>query len=108
MAEAHILSVEVCAAWPGCTVRVALTLPAGATVGDAVRQALPALPPGLRVERAASDRAAPNVGVFGRACREDRPLRDGDRVEIYRALVADPKAARQRRASLRKGLEVSS
>ena len=108
MAKVHSLSVEVCVAWPGRVVRIALELPAGATVGDAVRQAVPALPPEVRVDHGAFDRALPNVGVFGRACSEDRLLHDGDRVEVYRALVAEPKAARQRRASLHKRLGPSS
>lgn len=38
------------------------------------------------------------VGVWGRSARLDAPLRDGDRVEIYRPLQADPKEARRRRA----------
>jgi len=37
------------------------------------------------------------VGIFGRRVELDAPLRDGDRVEIYRPLVADPREARRRR-----------
>jgi hypothetical protein len=37
------------------------------------------------------------VGVFGKAVDPDSQLRDGDRVEIYRPLEADPKEARRRR-----------
>jgi hypothetical protein len=37
------------------------------------------------------------VGIFGRATRLDARLRDGDRIEIYRPLIADPKQARQAR-----------
>lgn len=102
MADRAVLCVEVCAALPGRAVRVALQLPAGATVGDALRQAAPALPPELSLDAATAHRAARSVGVFGHTCTADRLLSDGDRVEVYRALVADPKAARQRRAMLRK------
>lgn len=102
MTDPALLSIEVCAALPGRIVRVALQLPVGATVGDALRQAAPALPPELSPDSAAAHRASPGVGVFGRACTADRLLVDGDRVEVYRALVADPKAARHRRALLRK------
>ena len=42
--------------------------------------------------------AAGEVGVYGRVVPSDTVLRNGDRVEIYRALVADPKQARRRRA----------
>lgn len=38
------------------------------------------------------------VGVFGKACKLDRVLQPGERVEIYRALIADPKAVRKERA----------
>ncbi len=47
------------------------------------------------------------VGVFGKAAKLDGVLYPGDRVEIYRPLIADPKEARKKRASqgkqLRKG-----
>ena len=39
------------------------------------------------------------VGVFGRVCDESLALNDGDRVEIYRELLVDAKAARQQRAA---------
>ncbi|PZP49460.1 MAG: RnfH family protein, partial [Azospira oryzae] len=38
------------------------------------------------------------VGVFGKLTRLDAPLRDRDRIEIYRPLLADPKEVRRRRA----------
>jgi len=65
-----------------------LELPKGATVRDALRAAR------LPVGRAA--------GIFGRVAEPGARLRDGDRVEIYRALRADPKEARRRRAALRR------
>ena len=47
------------------------------------------------------------VGVFGKAAKLETPLADGDRVEIYRPLIADPKEARKKRAAegkvMRKG-----
>lgn len=53
------------------------------------------------------DLAENKVGVFGKAARLDAPLADGDRVEIYRPLIADPKEARKKRAAegkvMRKG-----
>ncbi len=39
------------------------------------------------------------VGVFGKACKLDRVLRAGDRIEIYRPLIADPKKMRKERAA---------
>ena len=43
------------------------------------------------------------VGIFGKAVSLDAELRDGDRVEIYRPLIADPKEARKKRAARGKG-----
>ena len=39
------------------------------------------------------------VGVFGKIAKLDAPLGPGDRVEIYRPLIADPKEARKKRAA---------
>ncbi|MBL4762816.1 MAG: RnfH family protein [Gammaproteobacteria bacterium] len=39
------------------------------------------------------------VGIFGKLCKMDAMLREGDRVEIYRALIADPKEIRRQRAA---------
>lgn len=39
------------------------------------------------------------VGIFGKATKLDAVLYPGDRVEIYRPLIADPKEARKKRAS---------
>ena len=68
---------------------VIVRLPAGATVRDAV------VASGLAVDWNA-------VGIFGRRVAADAPVADGDRVEIYRPLLDDPKEARRRRARSRK------
>jgi hypothetical protein len=53
------------------------------------------------------DLAGFKVGIFGKATRLDTLLSEGDRVEIYRPLIADPKEARKKRAAegkvMRKG-----
>lgn len=53
------------------------------------------------------DLASNKIGVFGKAVKLDAILSDGDRVEIYRPLIADPKEARKKRAAegkvMRKG-----
>jgi putative ubiquitin-RnfH superfamily antitoxin RatB of RatAB toxin-antitoxin module len=67
----------------------ALDLPEGATVRDAV------LASGWRGHVSAD--AVPDVGVWGRRCAPQQPLREGDRVEIYRELLVDPKVARRER-----------
>ena len=71
---------------------IELELPAGATVAEAIaRSRILERHPEVDLARAA-------VGVFGRRVRRDALLADGDRVEIYRPLLADPKDARRRRA----------
>ena len=45
------------------------------------------------------DMASCPVGIFGKKKTPDTVLRDGDRVEIYRPLVADPMDARRRRVA---------
>lgn len=39
------------------------------------------------------------AGVFGKLAKLDTPLRERDRIEIYRPLIADPKAVRKQRAA---------
>jgi putative ubiquitin-RnfH superfamily antitoxin RatB of RatAB toxin-antitoxin module len=47
------------------------------------------------------------IGIFGKVAKLDATLTEGDRVEIYRPLIADPKEARKKRAAqgkvMRKG-----
>ena len=40
-----------------------------------------------------------DLGVFGKSVSEDYVLQDGDRIEIYRPLIADPKEIRRQRAA---------
>jgi putative ubiquitin-RnfH superfamily antitoxin RatB of RatAB toxin-antitoxin module len=72
---------------------VALTVPAGTSVADAIR--LSAL--GARSREV--DMEDTPVGIHGRIVTRDATLADGDRVEIYRPIKADPKQARRRRAA---------
>jgi putative ubiquitin-RnfH superfamily antitoxin RatB of RatAB toxin-antitoxin module len=70
--------------------RHALSLPAGATVADALQAAGLAQRHGAAVEALA-------VGVWGRVVERGTALRHGDRVELYRPLTVDPKEARRLR-----------
>ncbi|QXP86827.1 RnfH family protein [Methylococcus capsulatus] len=45
------------------------------------------------------DLAVNKIGIFGKVCGLDQILRPGDRVEIYRPLIADPKESRRQRAA---------
>jgi len=46
-----------------------------------------------------------NVGVFGKAASLQAALREGDRIEIYRPLIADPKEVRKQRAAAGKTIK---
>jgi uncharacterized protein len=86
------LSVEVCYALPHRQWVWRVRLAGGSTVADAIaRSGLSATLPDVRVDDA-------HLGIFSRAVTLSTPLRDGDRVEIYRPLQTDPKDARRRRA----------
>ncbi|AUL15708.1 RnfH family protein [Bordetella bronchiseptica] len=97
-APAGSLRVTVCHACPDGAWQRAVTLPAGATVADAVAAS------GFAAAHPGQDPWAHGVGVFGKAQAADAPLADGDRVEIYRGLSFDPKESRRRRAEHRRAL----
>ncbi|MFE8644920.1 RnfH family protein [Sphingomonas sp. NCPPB 2930] len=84
------------AAAEGLRVAVAVS----ARAGDATEQSV-VLPVGARLRDALSavgcDAGATDVGIWGRAAGLDTPLAEGDRVEVYRPLVVDPKVARRLR-----------
>ena len=90
--ESEEIVVEVAYALPQRGVVKTFRLSATATLADALAMAR-SDPDYLGVDW---DRAA--VGIFGVPVSRERALRDGDRVEIYRALAVDPKAARRARA----------
>ncbi|MDB5818384.1 MAG: hypothetical protein JWQ11_2024 [Rhizobacter sp.] len=84
------LAVEVVYSPGAGTVdRSLLRLAAGATVLDALKAS------GLLERHGHLD--LERVGVWGRLAPADQPLRDRDRVEVYRALLVDPKEARRLR-----------
>src|SRR5262245_22933274 len=74
---------------------IVLELPHGTTAREAVERS------GLATRFPGIDPACARIGIFGRVTAPDTPLRDGDRVEIYRPLEADPKDARRARAASR-------
>ncbi|AUH50086.1 RnfH family protein [Chromobacterium sp. ATCC 53434] len=86
------LSVEVAYARPERQWLVALSLPSGACALDAVRAS------GILAQCPELDEAALKLGVFGKAVKPEAALREHDRVEIYRPLLADPKEVRRQRA----------
>jgi putative ubiquitin-RnfH superfamily antitoxin RatB of RatAB toxin-antitoxin module len=86
------------AAWDAWQGVLGLELPEGATV-EAARSALRAQSDTARSVAEAAEWQTGLVGIFGEICGRDRRLQDGDRVELYRSLIVDPKAARRARAT---------
>ncbi len=87
-----MVNVEVAYAKPEQQVIVTLAMEEGATVEAAIKASgLLELFPEIALFEL-------NAGIFGVACKPDQPVREGDRIEIYRALVHDPKEARRQRA----------
>jgi uncharacterized protein len=70
---------------------VQVQLPDGATVADALRAS------GLALPFAELANNALALGVWGRKVRPQQQVQDGDRVEVYRPLLVDPKVARRAR-----------
>jgi len=70
----------------------ALPMAPGSRLGDALAAAAG------DADFSGVDLANAAVGIFGRLARKDQELKDGDRIEIYRQLVLEPKAARRARS----------
>ena len=90
------LSIEVVYATVQCQEVVSVSLEEGARAIDAVRAS------GMADRHPEIDATALVLGVFGRVLPPQALLQDGDRVEIYRPLIADPKEARRARAAPRR------
>ncbi len=90
-----MIMVEVVYALPDKQRLLRLNLPAGTNMREAVlRSGIQQHFPGLDVQQAP-------LGIFGKAVAkpEERVLEEGERVEIYRPLLADPKEVRKQRAA---------
>lgn len=85
------IDIEVVYALPQEQIVVALTVEAGTTVAQALEQS------GLlqRFPEISADKL--DVGIYGKRADPSAILREYDRVEIYRPLIADPKQARRAR-----------
>ena len=89
------IEVTVVLALPDRATEIAVRLPAGATLGDAIEGS------GLAERHPDVDMTRARVGIFGKLSDRKAKLANGDRVEVYRALIADPKERRLRRAAAR-------
>ncbi|MBE5530109.1 RnfH family protein [Laribacter hongkongensis] len=92
MATTDGISVEVAYALPERQSLVHLKVPAGTTAREAIGLS------GLLDQYPGIDADTMKIGIFSRPVKADTVLREHDRVEIYRPLIADPKAVRRARA----------
>ena len=94
MAEPGEIAIEVAYALPERQRILALKVPVGTTMLDAAERS------GIARVFGGLDLATAKMGIFGKAVADPRRhvLADGDRVEVYRPLTADPKEARKARA----------
>jgi putative ubiquitin-RnfH superfamily antitoxin RatB of RatAB toxin-antitoxin module len=91
-----VIAVEVVYVAPDGAFRRRVELRSSATVGEAIDAS------GVLEARPEVDITRMRTGIFGRLASLATELADGDRVEIYRPLVADPKDRRRRRAELQR------
>ena len=87
------INVEVVYARPGEQALEQFRVPADATIEAVIRLS------GFLERFPEIDLSTGKVGVFGKVAVLTSGLHDGDRIEIYRPLIADPKEARKRRAA---------
>lgn len=88
----NMFTIEVAHARPEKQVLKSLQVAAGTTVQQAIELS------GIRKDFPDLEVNPQRLGIFSNPATADQPLREGDRVEIYRPLIADPKEARRKRA----------
>ena len=98
MANPKMIKVEVAYARPDVQVIIPVEVPEGA----ALEQAL--ISSRIQDRFPEIDPASSKVGIFGKLSKLSAVLKPGDRVEIYRPLIADPKAVRKQRAAAGKNM----
>lgn len=89
----HQMTVEVAYALPNEQLIIPFKVNEGCTAEQAVKLS------GILQKFPSIDTNALQLGIFGKLAKNDTPLRHMDRVEIYRPLIADPKAVRKQRAA---------
>jgi len=87
------IEVEVAFARPDTQVIIPLDVSPDATVEEVIKAS------GIMDKFPEIDLGTNKVGIFGKLTKLDKTLRQGDRIEIYRKLIADPKEVRRRRAA---------
>jgi len=93
------MKIEVAYALPDQQVIIPLQVEAGTTIEQAVQLS------GIQAKFPEIDLEENKLGVFGKICKPDTPLKEQDRVEIYRKLIADPKESRRARAEKKEAVK---
>ncbi|MCW8956386.1 MAG: RnfH family protein [Gammaproteobacteria bacterium] len=89
--DSEMIVVEVAYALPDVQQIIAVDMPAGCTAEQAIHES------GILDKFPDIDLSKAKVGVFGKLSKLSVELAAGDRVEIYRPLIADPKEVRRKR-----------
>ena len=84
------MQIGVAYSEPGNQIWLNIELPEDSTVAQAIERS------GLLRQFPHIDLGTQKVGVFGRLVKLDAPLKPGDRVEIYRSIIADPETVPRR------------
>ena len=92
MPEQQTISVEVAYAKPDKQTIISLQVKPGTTLLEAIKLS------GMLEQFPEIDLAQAKVGIFSKISPPETVLREKDRVEIYRPLIADPKESRRKRA----------
>lgn len=92
------IQVEVAFARPERQLILKLEVPRGTTAVEAVRLS------GIEEQFPEIEPGKSRIGIFGKLCKNDRELNPGDRVEIYRPLLVDPRIARRELAAAGKSM----
>ncbi len=95
----HYIDIEVAYALAQEQWIIPLRVAEGTTIEQAVQAS------GLLEKRPEINLATQKVGIYGKVAKLDAIVRAGDRVEIYRPLIADPKEVRRQRAEAGKAMK---
>ena len=93
------INIEVVYALPHEQILLKLQMPQHATVAEAIKLS------GVMEKYPDIDLSKNKFGVYGKLTRADAVLRDRDRIEVYRPLLADPKEMRRKRAEEGKAIK---
>lgn len=94
-----MINIEVVYALPEEQLLLKRSVPMGTTVAGAIQSS------GVLDKHPEIGMDKNKLGIFGKLTKADAVLRDKDRIEIYRSLIADPKEVRRKRAEEGKAMK---